>query len=81
MIQKFKIGQVVVLKSGGPKMTIEADELGSAETGVSRAGLSPEPEFEPVFNGKYRCTWFVGSSKHSAEFPQETLEWHEGDPF
>ncbi len=77
MIQKFQIGQVVVLKSGGPKMTIEADELGLAETSVSKSGLTPEQEFEPVFNGKYRCTWFVGTAKHSAEFPQETLMWQE----
>lgn len=31
MEQKFKIGDVVVLKSGGPDMTIHADEINDAD--------------------------------------------------
>ena len=65
MEQKFKIGDVVVLKSGGPKMTISNDK-----TGVDFSRGS-------VWNGRYDCKWFDGDAMQSGRFPQDSIELSE----
>jgi len=62
MEQKFKIGDVVVLKSGGPRMTISDDK-----TGVNFQG----PRF---WNGRYDCQWFENDTIQTSRFKQEALE-------
>jgi len=62
MEQKFKIGDVVILKSGGPKMTITNDK-----TGVDMS-------LGNVWNGRYDCKWFDGDSMQKSRFPQDSLE-------
>lgn len=62
MEQKFKIGDVVILKSGGPKMTITNDK-----TGVDMS-------LGNVWNGRYDCKWFGGDSMQRSRFPQDSLE-------
>jgi uncharacterized protein YodC (DUF2158 family) len=54
----FKSGDVVVLKSGGPKMTVE---------GPAHKLRPDEPE-------KVKCAWFDGIEKKVAVFPVTALE-------
>jgi uncharacterized protein YodC (DUF2158 family) len=51
MEQDFKAGDVVQLKSGGPKMTVEK---------VANYSLGDKPEL------KAACVWFEGTKKHEA---------------
>lgn len=58
MAPKFKPGDIVQLKSGGPAMTVS--EINTAYgTGA--------------FKG-YQCEWFKGASKERAHFEEETLK-------
>ena len=52
MVNKFKIGDVVQLRSGGPLMTIEAIEMYGSEGTEEKA----------------TCIWFEGSKTHSQLF-------------
>ncbi|WP_203293885.1 YodC family protein [Luteirhabdus pelagi] len=65
MEQKFKIGDVVILKSGGPSMTITSDKTGT--------------DFHKgkVWNGRYDCKWFDGDEMKQGRFPQDALELDE----
>jgi uncharacterized protein YodC (DUF2158 family) len=56
--QKFKSGDLVVLKSGSPTMTVKEYDL--------TAGKLSETELW--------CIWFDGSEKKSAKFHHDTLE-------
>jgi len=57
--KEFKMGDVVRLKSGGPKMTI--------------ANIS-EPRPGPIPPGKWvRCIWFDGSSIYEYSFDSTCL--------
>ena len=58
MAQKFKPGDIVQLKSGGPAMTIS-----SLDTSFSSG----------AFTG-YSCEWFKGASKEHSSFKEETLQ-------
>jgi uncharacterized protein YodC (DUF2158 family) len=58
MANKFKLGDVVVLKSGGPPMTV--------------AGL-PSP-LRRVNEDHYHCVWFKGSTKDNGFFLPYILE-------
>lgn len=58
MAPKFKPGDIVQLKSGGPAMTI-------SEVTTDYSG-NP--------NGKYRCEWFKGASNERSVFEEETLK-------
>ena len=56
---EFKKGDVVRLKSGGPKMTIDSvDEYGSGNKSNIRA----------------ICIWFDGGERKEGNFPPKTLE-------
>lgn len=56
-MDQFSLGDVVELKSGGPRMTI------------GRA----IPSCVSDDRGRLECLWFEGSRKHIDEFPAETL--------
>ena len=62
MEQKFKIGDVVVLKSGGPSMTITNNKTGMD---LSKG---------KVWAGNYDCKWFEGETMHKGRFPQDSIE-------
>jgi len=51
MADKFKIGDIVQLKSGGPKMTVTVDSVGGGMDGVRTswfAGSKHESGFFPI---------------------------------
>ena len=60
--QKFKIGDVVGLKSDSPDMTVIKDRLGT------------DLELGDFFDGTYECSWFLKDLEHRKIFPQEALE-------
>ena len=72
MEQKFKIGDIVVLKSGSPPMTIINDRLGDDQ----RPGY--------FFDGTYRCAWFNETKDFKEIIPQDALRLysksHKVDP-
>ncbi|MFV9068720.1 DUF2158 domain-containing protein [Serratia fonticola] len=57
-LPKFKVGDQVVLKSGGPVMTIE-------EAKVTYSSKQ--------FTGEYSCQWFAGKKLSRGSFPEEAL--------
>lgn len=58
LAQKYKAGDVVELKSGGPKMTVSGY--------VTSNGLN---EFAKVF-----CQWFVGTKLEKERFSEDSLQ-------
>lgn len=62
MEQKFKIGDVVLLKSGSPEMTISNIKKVKSMSGPS------------VFKGFYECKWFEGNNVCKDDFHQDALE-------
>lgn len=63
-ITKFKVGDIVQLKSGGPKMTI--DEVFDRDDIVQK-------------RASYRCKWFNGKKVEVEIFADETLMSPEND--
>lgn len=61
MTDKFKAGDIVVLKSGGPPMTV--DEVPSDLQGYSS-----------LPRGDYLTRWFKGASKEQGTFKEHLLE-------
>lgn len=59
MNTKFKEGDIVKLKSGGPDMTIEK---------VVISAITKEA------SGFIRCVWFEGVVKHESLFKKDMLE-------
>lgn len=56
----FKIGEIVQLKSGGPKMTVEDP--------------NPPVDFmDSSMVGQIRCQWFAGAKLESGAFPPSSL--------
>ena len=58
--QKYKIGNIVILNSGGPNMTINSINEDLEEN-------------KYVFNGTYDCIWFDNYTRHEATFKEETI--------
>ena len=56
---KFEVGQIVKLKSGGPDMTIQS--------------LCKNIRTE-AFSGNYTCQWFAGKKLENGIFPEQSLE-------
>lgn len=55
----LKAGDVVMLKSGGPKMTVETiSKFSSASTGTDKA----------------KCSWFDGATRFEGTFESVALE-------
>jgi uncharacterized protein YodC (DUF2158 family) len=59
MANAFEKGDVVVLKSGGPPMTIDS--------------LPNEEKFGKI-RGEYGCKWFKGASEERGSFGGHLLE-------
>jgi uncharacterized protein YodC (DUF2158 family) len=62
MGQKFKIGDLVVLKTGSPLMTIINDKFGD------------DPDRGYYFDGTYRCVWFNETEEFREIFTQDALK-------
>ncbi|QHJ78727.1 MAG: hypothetical protein [Bacteriophage sp.] len=60
---KYKIGDLVMIKSDGAVMTI---------CSYSRHKHTIETD-SSKFNGVYMCQWFAGKKLDSGVFPQESL--------
>jgi uncharacterized protein YodC (DUF2158 family) len=59
MEHAFKVGDVVQLKSGGPKMTVEY---------VGNYAFAGEPEY------KAKCVWFEGPKRQEGVFALAALD-------
>jgi uncharacterized protein YodC (DUF2158 family) len=59
MANKFNHGDIVVLKSGGPPMTVEH--------------VPGERHSFGIFS-EYHCRWFRGASQESGQFPEHLLD-------
>lgn len=71
-MDSIKIGDVVQLKSGGPKMTVQR-VLGSDQ---SNLGLKASDEFlklKGFRDGDVICNWFEASSLKDGTFKVESL--------
>ena len=71
-METLQVGDVVQLKSGGPKMTVQRI-LGSD---TSNLGLKASDEFlklKGFRDGDVICNWFEGSSLRDATFKTESL--------
>jgi len=62
LANKFKHGDVVVMKSGGPPMTV--DEV----PGEDDRSYPHKPRTD------YLCRWFKGASKENGSFQEHVLE-------
>ncbi|HCD1613127.1 TPA: DUF2158 domain-containing protein [Serratia marcescens] len=54
----YKIGDQVVIKSGGPTMTVE----------------KPVYNVDRAFVGTYKCQWFAGKKLDFGTFPEASLD-------
>lgn len=69
---KFKTGELVQLKSGGPKMTVRRI-LGSSED-VSFQMIDDYIKKIKGFNdGDVICQWFEGNELKDGAFPKESI--------
>lgn len=60
--KKFQIGDIVLLKSGGPKMTVTKHVGTTPFSGPSQ------------YTGNVECTWFIDNELKRGTFPQDSLE-------
>jgi uncharacterized protein YodC (DUF2158 family) len=60
LADKFKKGDIVVLKSGGPPMTVHE--------------LPSKPNYDGKPQGYYATVWFKGASKQAGHFEEHLLE-------
>ncbi len=65
MVNKFKIGDVVKLKSGSPNMTIKRYMQNTAEQIIKRA--------EPSDSTMVECEWFEENKLKKGRFEQDLL--------
>jgi uncharacterized protein YodC (DUF2158 family) len=71
-MEEFKIGDIVQLKSGGPKMTVQR-VIGSNNNHI---GLKATDEFYKIKGfeeGDLICQWFVGNSLKDGTFSAKSL--------
>lgn len=66
MEPKFKVGDIVVLKSGGPKMTINRVIKKRNMTADFRG-------FTDDFEGMYECKWFEENKAKEGDYHENTL--------
>lgn len=65
--QKFKVGDIVKLKSGSPLMTISKLDLKMSIGGKNTGKFND-------FYGMLDCQWFVDTDLKTAVFNQDSLE-------
>ena len=72
-MEEFKVGDVVQLKSGGPKMTIKRLIGQGTDNWQSRIN---EEAMKAIGhkNGDLVCVWFENNQLKDAVFPPETVE-------
>lgn len=59
-MEKINKGDIVRLKSGGPKMTVEDYQWNAFKNSYDK--------------GKLQCTWFKNEERHSEVFAVDALE-------
>lgn len=64
MANKFEHGDVVVMKSGGPPMTVD------------KVPGDPRGSYDYVYE-EYRCEWFKGATAQNGTFGEHLLEKYE----
>lgn len=69
----FKTGDVVQLKSGGPKMTVQRI-LGADKSNPYLKNIDANLKVHGVREGDVMCQWFVDTKLESAPFKQEVLK-------
>jgi uncharacterized protein YodC (DUF2158 family) len=60
MANKFAKGDTVVIKSGGPPMTVDE--------------LPTDPDYMGKPRGDYRTRWFKGASQERGDFAEHLLD-------
>ena len=71
---KFKKGDVVRLKSGGPAMTVVLVCSEDSQTSDEKNGYNAYQNKFGNSNAYYATNWFGGIKKEEDVFPEEALE-------
>lgn len=71
---KFKLGDVVRLKSKGPEMTITLVCSKEGETAAEKYGFMAYQQKFGKSEAYYGTCWFNGTTKEEGAFPEEVLE-------
>ncbi len=72
-MEEFKIGDVVQLKSGGPRMTIKRFVGQGMDTWQGKAN-EQVLRIQGYKDGDLVCVWFEGNQLKDAVFPPETVQ-------
>ena len=62
MANKFKHGDLVVMKSGGPPMTVD------------KVPGDPKYDGASAKTNEYHCEWFKGATAQNGDFAEHLLE-------
>lgn len=73
----FNIGDVVSLKSGGPRMTVEEIIEYSGKSNDSFGTFPPFDEYSKKSGTYVKCTWFYGGKRMSETFHPDVLKLDE----
>lgn len=71
---KFKLGDVVRLKSGGPEMTVTLVCSKESQSPVEAYAYQAYQKKFGLSDAYYGTCWFEGTKKSEDAFPEETLE-------
>lgn len=69
---KFRVGDLVQLKSGGPTMTVN-EGVGIEEEEDYEGEEEKDIVVQKVVSTKLTCVWFAGDKLMSGEFEQDAL--------